>query len=117
MALVSAQPGTRAGGTTTTSGFTELDMEQNILNTVEHPAPQATRGATSLSVTLQSANTVAICTVFWPHEYVYTPEGQPSEYESMCSLAFVEGYMTIMDMQSDPIRKHNYVGPPKGSHA
>ena len=24
----------------------------------------------------------------------------------MCSLAFVEGYMTIIDMQPDPIRKH-----------
>ena len=24
----------------------------------------------------------------------------------MCSLAFVKGYMTIMDMQPDPIRKH-----------
>ena len=24
----------------------------------------------------------------------------------MCSLVFVEGYMTIMDMQPDPIRKH-----------
>ena len=37
---------------------------------------------------------------------MYTPEGQPSEYESMCSLAFVEGYIIIMDMQPDSIRKH-----------
>ena len=31
-------------------------------------------------------------------------EGQPSEYESMSSMAFVIGYITIMDLQSDPIR-------------
>ena len=37
---------------------------------------------------------------------MYTLEGQPSEYESMCSFAFVQGYMTIMDIQPDPIRKH-----------
>ena len=48
----------------------------------------------------------AVYKVIWPHEYVYTPEGQPSEYESMSSMAFVTGYMTIMDLQSDPIRKH-----------
>ena len=33
---------------------------------------------------------------------VYTLEGQTSMYESMCSLAFVEGYITIMDMQLAP---------------
>ena len=27
-------------------------------------------------------------------------------YESMSSMAFVTGYMTIMDLQSDPIRNH-----------
>ena len=48
-------------------------------------------------------------TVIWPHEYVYTPKGQPSEYESMSSLAFVERYMTIMDMQPDSTRKHMWV--------
>ena len=40
---------------------------------------------------------------------MYTPEGQPSMYESMSSLAFVEGHMTIMDMQPIPIRKHMWV--------
>ena len=36
MALVSAQLKTRAGGTTTASTSTDLDMEQNIRNMVEH---------------------------------------------------------------------------------
>ena len=30
-------------------------------------------------------------------------------YESMSSMAFVTGYMTIMDLQSDPIRKQMWV--------
>ena len=42
---------------------------------------------------------------------MYTPEGKPSEYESMWSLAFVEGYMTIMDMHPYPIRKHMWAHP------
>ena len=89
-------------------------MVEHRLSTAHHPAlaitddetegeeevrPQATSGATSSSGKLRSANTAAIHKVIWPHEYVYTREGQPSEYESMCSLAFVEGYMAIMDMQ------------------
>ena len=36
VAVLTAQPGTRAGGTTTASASTDLDMEQNIRNTVEH---------------------------------------------------------------------------------
>ena len=55
---------------------------------------------------LRSANTAAIHKVIWPHEDVYTPKGQPSEYEIMSSMAFVTGYMTILDLQSDPIRNH-----------
>ena len=122
VALMSAQPGTRAGGNSTAaaSASIDLDMEQNVWNMVEHRAlainddetnveeegrSLATRGATSTSGKLRSANTVAVHKVIWPHEYVYTPEGQRSAYEPMSSMAFVTGYMTIMDLQSDPIRK------------
>ena len=37
MAFVSAQPETRAGATTTASPFAESESEQNIRNRVEHP--------------------------------------------------------------------------------
>ena len=112
---LSAQPGARAGGnpTATASASTDLHMEQHVWNMVEHrvrtahiPAlaitddeadgeeearPQAPRGAARTSGKLRSANTAAVHRVTWPHEYVYTPEGQPSEYESMSSMAFVTG--------------------------
>ena len=41
----------------------------------------------------------------WPHEYVFTPEGQPTAYESLSTMAFVTGYLTITDLQSEPLRK------------
>ena len=134
MYFVPAQPGTRAGGTDTASAFADSDMEQSLRNMVEHrvstahhPAlaitedetdgemeVQTSRGATSSSGKLRSA----VHKVIWPHECVYTSEGQPSEYESMCSLAFVKGYMTIMDMHPDSIRKHNHhVGTSQGPDA
>ena len=72
----------------------------------EEARPQTSRGDAGSSVKLHSANTAARHKVIWSHEYVYTPEGQPSEYESMGSLAFIEGYMTIMDIQPNSIRKH-----------
>ena len=130
VALMSAQPGTRAGGdpTATASASMDLHTEQFVQDRVKHqvraahvPAlaitdddadseeeerPQAPRGATRTSGKLKSANTSAVHKVTWPHEYVYTPEGQPSEYECLSSMAFITGCMTTMNLQSDPIRKH-----------
>ena len=101
MALMSAQPGTRAGGNPTATASTSIDlhMEQHVRNMVEHrvntahvPAlamtddetdgeeearPLATRRWTGTSGKLRSAHTAAIHKVIWPHEYVYTHEGQP----------------------------------------
>ena len=54
---------------------------------------------------LRSVNTSAIHRVIWPHEYVFTPDGQPAAYESLSSMAFVTGFITIMDLQSEPLRK------------
>ena len=41
----------------------------------------------------------------WPHEYVFTPKGQPAAYESISIMAFVTGYLTIMDLQSEALRR------------
>ena len=117
---ISAQPATRAGGIATAGTSTDLLMENHIWNMVEHwvstahaPAlaitddemdgeeevrSHASRGTTRTSGKLRSANTSAVHTVIWPHEYVYTPEWQPSKYESMSSMAFVTGYITIMGL-------------------
>ena len=73
----------------------------------EGAMPQTPTGAARTSGKLRSSpNTAAVHRVTYPHEYVYTPEGEPSEYESMSSMTFVTGFMTIMDLQSDPIRNH-----------
>ena len=65
----------------------------------------AHRGGSNNSGKLRSANTAAVHRVIFPHEYVYTPDGQPAMYESMSSMAFVSGYMTIMDLQPEPLSK------------
>ena len=41
----------------------------------------------------------------WPHEYVFTPAGQPAAYESLSIIAFVTGYLTIMDLQSEALKR------------
>ena len=135
---VSAQPGTRAGVTTTTSAFAESDLEHTIRNRVEHrvcmahhPAlaitdnetageeearPHTSRRAAGSSSKLRSANTAAMHTVIWPHEYMYTPEGQPSEHESMSSLAFVEGYNDHYGHAAQ-FHQETHMGTSKGPHA
>ena len=71
----------------------------------------APRGGSHNSGKLRSANTAAVHKVIWPHEDVYTFDGQPSMYESMIllSLAFVSGYMTILYLQPEPICKLMWV--------
>ena len=88
-----------------------LAITNNETDGEEEARPQTSKGAAGSSGNLHSANTSAKHTVIWPHEYVYTPEGQLSDYESMSSLAFVEGYIIIMDMQPDSTRKHMWVHP------
>ena len=61
--------------------------------------PASRKGPTT-SGKLKSADTSAIHRVTWPHEYVFTPEGQPTAYESLSTMAFATGYLTIMDLQS-----------------
>ena len=68
----------------------EMDMEEEE----RIPAPRI--GPTT-SGKLRSAHTSAFHRVIWPHEYVFTPEGQPAAYESL-AMAFVTRYLTIMDL-------------------
>ena len=66
------------------------------------PAP---RKGPTMSGKLRSADTFAIHRVMWPHEYVFTPEGQPTAYKSLSIKAFVTGYLTITDLQSETLRR------------
>ena len=40
----------------------------------------------------------------WPHELIFTPEGQTAAYESLSIRAFVNRFLTIMALQSDALR-------------
>ena len=74
----------------------DVDEEERM------PSP---RKAPTTSGKLRSTDTSAIHRVIRPHEYVFTPEGQPAAYESLSNMAFVTRYLTIMDVQSEPLRK------------
>ena len=65
---------------------------------------QVTRRSKITSGKLRS-DTTAVKHVLWPHELVFTPKSQPMVYESMPSMAFVNGYLTIMSLQKDTLRE------------
>ena len=44
--------------------------------------------------------------VTWPHEVIFTYQGKPAVYEELSSMAFVKGYLTVMDTQKQDIKKH-----------
>ena len=66
----------------------------------EERMPKPRKGPTT-SGNLRSADTSAINRVIWPHEYVFTPEGQPAAYESLSPMTFVTGYITIISWTSN----------------
>ena len=128
VATISAQLETRAENPTATSSASfDLNMEEQVWMRVKHRARSAhtpflaitddetdgeeeeripaPRKGTTTSGKLRSADTSAIHQVMWPHKYVFTPEGQPTAYESQSTMAFVTGYLPIMDLQSEPLRR------------
>ena len=75
----------------------ELDGE-------EEEQPQATRRSQIAFGKLRTADTTGVKQVLWPHELVFTPEGRHAVYESMSSMAFANGYLSIMSLQMDTHR-------------
>ena len=39
-----------------------------------------------------------------PHEVVYSPSAQPVVYEQICSIAFINGYITVMSKEPPHIK-------------
>ena len=64
----------------------------------------ATRRSNITSGKLRSADTTASKKVLWPHELVFTPDGEPTTYESLSAMAFINGYLSIMSLQKDSLR-------------
>ena len=53
---------------------------------------------------LQMADTVPVHKVDWPHEYVYSVDDKPAEYETLSVPIFVSRYVNIMDIQTLEIK-------------
>ena len=53
---------------------------------------------------LRTLDTTAVKQVIWPHQLVFTPDGQPATYQSLFYMAFVNEYLSIMAQQTNIIR-------------
>ena len=53
---------------------------------------------------LKTADTTVVHQVTWPHDVIYTPSGQPAMYDQLNSMAFVDGYLTVMAKELEHIR-------------
>ena len=70
----------------------------------EERQPQSRRRPRITSGTLGTADTTTVQQVIWPHELVFTPDGQPATYHNLSFMAVVNGYFSIMAQQMDTIR-------------
>ena len=64
----------------------------------------ATRNGSIISGELRSTDTTAIEKVLWPHELVFTHEGQTAAYESLSAMSFINGYLCTMSFEKDSLR-------------
>ena len=56
----------------------------------------ARRPKHGVSGKLRTTDNVVVKTLTWPHEVLYMPSAQPIVYESISTMAFVDGYITVM---------------------
>ena len=53
---------------------------------------------------LRRVDTMVINQVTWPHELIYTHSDQPAIYDQLSSMAFVNGYLAVMALESDQVK-------------
>ena len=53
---------------------------------------------------LRTADTTVVHQVTWPHEVIYSPSAKPAIYDQLCSMAFVDGYITVMSREPPHIK-------------
>ena len=70
----------------------------------EEEQPQVTRRYYITSGKLRTADTTAVKQVLWPNELVFTQEDRPAVYDSLSSMAFINGYLTIMSLSMGTLR-------------
>ena len=52
---------------------------------------------------LKTADTTVVHHITWPHEVTYTTSRQPAVYEELSSMAFVNGYLTVMAREPEQV--------------
>ena len=60
----------------------------------EERQPQPRRGPGITFGKLRTVDTTAVKQVIWPHELVFTPDGQPATYQNRFCMAFVNVYLS-----------------------
>ena len=58
--------------------------------------PEENRGT---SGKLRTVDTTVINHILWPHEVVYSSDGQPGMSEHLSCMAFVIGYLSMMALK------------------
>ena len=53
---------------------------------------------------LRMADTTDVNQIPWPHQLIYTPSGQPAVYEDLSSMVCVNGYLSVMPLESQDIK-------------
>ena len=53
---------------------------------------------------LRTDNSLVVPHVVWPHELVYTAEGQPAVYDTISVPLFISGYMQAMEVEKPALK-------------
>ena len=75
------------------------DEETAEKEALAHPWKRPTMGK------LCTADNTFVMDVTWPHEMIFTSQGKPAVNEELSVMAFVQGYLTVMDTQNKEMKK------------
>ena len=55
---------------------------------------------------LHTADTVVTKRITWPHEVIYTSQGEPAIYEELSAVLFINGYLTVLVEYTEEVKGH-----------
>ena len=71
-----------------------IQTDEDTASEDDQGAPTC-RKQTLKSGTLCTSDTVVTKRITWPHKVVYSSQGQPTIYDEISAMLFVNGYLTI----------------------
>ena len=83
--------------------LTPVTEDEAMSDEEEHPHPR--RGNNLKSGMQRTGASTVIHKVTWPHEVVYTSEGNPASYQDLTIPLFVQGYLIVMELEQGPVKK------------